>query len=248
VLHHEEVAHLTVERLRRRRLAVSNGMGGADDHRLGGLTEDVREPRHRHAAGVDQVGERLARPDRRQLIRVADHHHARLRVDRVEEHLRHLEAEHAGLVDHEQVALEREARAAQRSLLWEPLEQAVDGRGRVAGRLLEPPGGSARRGAERHGELGAARERRDRLDEGRLARAGTAGHHREPPLEGGHDRLALLVGQVLDSAAEPAGRLRRSARGKRAKVVGEGCLGSPRHGQRYAIVLDDHRLGRGHVA
>ena len=44
---------------------------GGDDAALGSLTEHLGEPDHRHGLGRDDVGQDLARSDRRQLIDVA---------------------------------------------------------------------------------------------------------------------------------------------------------------------------------
>jgi len=47
-------------------------MGVDDDPALGGLAEDFGQAHHRHGTRGDDVGQRLARPDRGQLIDIAD--------------------------------------------------------------------------------------------------------------------------------------------------------------------------------
>ena len=48
-------------------------MGTGDDEALRRLTEHLSEMDHRDHIAVDEVPEHIARPHRRQLIRVPDH-------------------------------------------------------------------------------------------------------------------------------------------------------------------------------
>ena len=78
-----------------------------DDPALCRLPEDLGQAHHRHRAGRDDVGEHLPRPDRRQLIDVADEHQSS-RIWQGTEHRPHQRhVHHRGLVDDEQVAVER---------------------------------------------------------------------------------------------------------------------------------------------
>ena len=63
----------------RRRLAVADGVGAADDHAARRLAEDVRELGDGHRARGDELRERLAGADRRELVGVADEHDVRAR-------------------------------------------------------------------------------------------------------------------------------------------------------------------------
>ena len=53
-------------------VAGADGVGSADDHASRGLAEDVGELGDRDRAGLDELGERLAGSDRRELVGVAD--------------------------------------------------------------------------------------------------------------------------------------------------------------------------------
>ena len=59
-------------------LAAADRVRALDDHAVGGLAEDVGQPRRRHQLGGDQLGERLAGADGRELVGVADEHHVGL--------------------------------------------------------------------------------------------------------------------------------------------------------------------------
>ena len=81
-LDQEEVAQAVLVRHGRRRLAVVDRVRRADDQRSRRLAEDRRQPRHRHRLGGDQVVEHAARPDRRELVHVADEQDVRARARR----------------------------------------------------------------------------------------------------------------------------------------------------------------------
>ena len=64
----------------RRRLAVADGVGAADDHAARGLAEDVREPGDRdRAARPTSSANGLPAPTGRELVGVADEHDVRPR-------------------------------------------------------------------------------------------------------------------------------------------------------------------------
>ena len=78
-------------------------------------------------AGVDQVGQELTRPDRRQLVDVADEDHRRPAGDRLEQLIGERHIDHRALVDHQQVAVERRILVAlELARLRIDLEQPVD--------------------------------------------------------------------------------------------------------------------------
>ena len=97
---------------------------------VGRLPEHLREPHDRHGAGADHVGEDLAGADRRQLVDVADEQQRRAVRQRPQQgpHERHVH--HAGLVDDQQLAVERVLLGPlEAAVLRVGLEQAVDGLG-----------------------------------------------------------------------------------------------------------------------
>ena len=131
------------------------------------------------AAGGDQVLERLAGPDRRQLVGVADEDEVGRLGEAGEQHLGQAQVQHRGLVDDHQVDRQRVARPEGRLAARHPLQQAVDRLRLVAGRFLEPAGGATGRGAE-----GDRRVRRFGLGDDLpgadgLADAGAAGEDRD---------------------------------------------------------------------
>ena len=104
----------------RRHLAAANRVGPLDDHAPGRLAEDVGEEHGRHAAGGDELGERLARPHRRQLIGVADEHDVGPGAHRPEQRDHQLQVGHRALVDDQQVAFQRRVLIASRPLAGHP--------------------------------------------------------------------------------------------------------------------------------
>ena len=86
------------------------------------------------SAGRDQLGERLAGADRRELVGVADQHDVGPLADGAQQRDQQLEVGHRGLVDDQQVALQRVLLGALRPLAGDPAER------RVHGRRVEPGG------------------------------------------------------------------------------------------------------------
>ena len=103
----DEVEVRALRRLEVRHLAAVDPVGVDDDPALGGLAEHLGQPHDRHRAGADDVGQHLPRPDRGQLVDVADEQQGGAVRQRLQQrpHQRHVD--HAGLVDHQQVAVER---------------------------------------------------------------------------------------------------------------------------------------------
>ncbi len=108
----------------------------------------------RHRARADDVGEHLARADRRQLVDVADQDQRGVIGHRPQERVHQRHVDHRRLVDHEQVARQRflliPLEAARPRI---DLEQAVDGLRLAAGALAEPLGCTS--GRRRQGDLDA---------------------------------------------------------------------------------------------
>ena len=73
----------------------------------GRLAEHLGQPDHRHGARGDDVGQHLARPDRRQLVDVADQDQGRPSRHRLEQRVHQRHVDHRDLVHHQQVAVER---------------------------------------------------------------------------------------------------------------------------------------------
>ena len=71
------------------------------------LAEHFRQRHHRHGARADDVGEHLAGADGRQLVDVADEDQRRLVRHRLKQSVHQGNIDHRGLVDDEQIALQR---------------------------------------------------------------------------------------------------------------------------------------------
>ena len=130
------------------RAAVVDLVGGGGDHRARRLAEDLGQPHDRRGAGGDQVLERLAGADRRQLVGVADEDDVGRLGQPAEQHLGQAQVQHRGLVDDHQVDRQRPAGPEGRLAPRHPLEHPVDRLRLVAGRLFQPPRRAPGRGAE----------------------------------------------------------------------------------------------------
>ena len=95
--------------------ALVDAMRVGDDPALGGLAENLGQAHHRHGTRGDDVGQHLPRPDRRQLIDIADEQQRRLVRQGAQQspHQRHVD--HRRLVDDEQIAVERRLLGAPKS-------------------------------------------------------------------------------------------------------------------------------------
>src|ERR1700724_206363 len=67
-----EVEVASLDRGEIRHLALVDPVRIGDDAALGGLAEDLSQPHDRHGTGSDDVCQNLPRPDRWQLIDIAD--------------------------------------------------------------------------------------------------------------------------------------------------------------------------------
>ena len=114
-----------------------------DDHAAGRLTEDVGQPRGGHELGADELGERLAGADRRELIGVADEDHVGALADGAQQRDQQLEVRHRGLVDDQQVAAERIVLVVRRALAGDPAQRRVHGAGAQPAGLGHPDGRAA---------------------------------------------------------------------------------------------------------
>jgi hypothetical protein len=156
----------------------------------------MTKPGHREGAGADQVAQHLPRPDRRELVDVADQEQVRAGRDCLDELVREDDVDHRGLVDHHQVRLQGVIGTVLGVASWLQLEQPVDGGGLMAGQLGEPLGGTAGRGGKDDLGVPGTGELDYGADGEALAAAGAAGQHRDFTCQGELDRFGLLGGEV----------------------------------------------------
>ena len=102
----------------------------------------------------DELGERLAGADRRELVGVADEHDVRARADRAQQRDEQLEVGHRGLVDDQQVGVESRRRVGPWPGIQPSAEWIVEASS--AGRLGHPPRGAAGRRDEQRPRRSAA--------------------------------------------------------------------------------------------
>ena len=232
------------------RAAAVDLVGGGGDHRARRLAEDLGQPHDRHRAGGDQVLERLAGADRRQLVGVADEDDVGRLGEALEQHLGEAQVQHRGLVDDHQVGGQGVAGTVGRLATRHPLEQAVDRHRLVAGRLLHPPRRAPGRRAERQAQARRLGLGDDPLRAERLADARAAGEDRDAGGEGAAHRRPLLVGQpvaavgfarLLAGVVVELGRLRRplAQRRRHRHLAGQGRLAVD------GLALEDEAGGAG---
>ena len=171
----EEVAFLVGLRLEPRRQPPVDRVGGGGDHRARRLAEDLGEANHRRDPGLDQILERLAGADRRQLVGVANEDDVGGLGEAAKQDLHRSQVQHRRLVDDDEFDRHRMAGLEGRFAPRNPLQHAVDRLRLVAGRLLQPPGGAPGRRAESDRSVGPFRLGDDRPGAGGLAYAGAAG-------------------------------------------------------------------------
>ena len=87
-------------------------MCAGDDPAVGSLSKHLGQPHHRHRAGGDNVGEHLTGADRRELVYVADDQQRGVIGHRLHQRLHQQDVNHGGLVDDQQIAVERVVAAA----------------------------------------------------------------------------------------------------------------------------------------
>ena len=191
-------------------LAVVHAVRVDDDAAGRGLAEHLREPDDGDGAGVDDVGQHAARPDRRQLIDVADEDQGGARRQRPHEGVHQRDVHHRRLVHHQQVALERARRpAAEAPVGRVHFEQPVDRLRLEAGHLGEPLRRAAGRRAQVHPHALRAEDGENRPEDGRLADAGPAGDDEHLRRDGLAHGVALPVGQrEAERALHPLDGLR----------------------------------------
>ncbi len=218
-------------------------MGVHDDLALARLAEDLGEADDRDGAGVDDVGQHLARAHRRQLVDVADEDDRRVRRHGAEQRVHQRHVDHRHLVDDEQVARERV-----RLLPLEParlridFEQAVDRLRLDAGRLRQPLGRAARWRAQREPDAARRDHGQDRVQQRRLADARAARDYEHLRPDGHPQRLGLHPRQRhrqprLDPGDRPI-RVDRlpghAARGQTPDARRDDPLGGVQAGQEHA--------------
>ncbi len=177
------------------RAALVDPVRVGDDAALRGLAEDLGEADARDHVRGEQVAQHLAGADARQLVDVTDQEQVRTRRDGFDQLVRQDQVEHRGLVDDQQVRLERVVAVVGGVAAGLELEQAVDRGGGVAGQLGEAFRGPAGRRDELDlGALGRC-QLDDRADGEALSAAGAAGQHRDLLGERQLDGLLLLGGE-----------------------------------------------------
>ena len=76
-----------------------------DDPALGSLPEDLGQAHHRHGSRLDDVGQHLPRPNRWQLIDIADEQQRRALRQSPKDRPHQRYIDHRGLVDHQKIAV-----------------------------------------------------------------------------------------------------------------------------------------------
>ena len=145
------------------------------------LPEDLVQADGRHAAGVDDLAEDVARTYAGQLVGIAYHNNTAGVAQRRNERLKQLDVHHAHLVQNDHVTLEQifvVVDKADHAAGVVHLQQTVDGAGLAAGQLAEPLG-SASGGGTKGYPLGLIfQQLQNGVDGGGLAGAGAAGEHK----------------------------------------------------------------------
>ena len=197
-------------------------------------------------SAAQHVAQHLPGADRGQLVHIADQQQMRPRRDRLDEFVGQDQVEHAGLVDHDQVGVDRVVPVEAGVPARAQLQQPVHGGGRVPGQLGQPfrrpPGGR-----REHDLRPLRRRQRDhRFDGERLAAARPAGQHRHPLRQRQPHRLLLLGGQLgAGPAAQPGQRLAPVDRAEGGHPVRR-CGGQPQQGggQRGLGAVERHQVHR----
>ena len=198
---------------------------------------------HRHHAGLDEVGQHLARPDRRQLSRVAGQQQPGAVGARLDQRGGQLGVQHGRLVHHHQAGVQRLTLAAgEHPAAGAALraEQPVHGRRGRAGQLSQPPGGPAGRRGQRQLQAAAGRHGRHRRDRPALAGARPTGQHGHAVLRDRAHRLLLgFVDRIVLVAEHQVGRARHrpGQRGQPLHALGHRVLGHRVPGQRQHDTL-----------
>ena len=169
--------------------------------------------------------------------------------DRLHQRLHQHDVDHGGLVDDQQVAVERIVRVAlEAAALGVDLQQAMDGLGLDARRLGHALGGAAGRRAKQQLHALGREDAQDRIDDRRLADARAAGDHQHLGRQRQPDRRLLAVGKLQAGLASrpraTPSRRRSTARAAcrsamREQPLGDRLLGPVEAGQEDAGRLAD---------
>ena len=171
-------------------------VGIGNDLRIGGLAEDTRQARHRHQAAGDQIAQHIARPDRGQLIHIADQEQLCAGRHRLEQVIGQQQVEHRGFVYHQVIDLERVFLVALEAQGRGGFQQAVDGTGRVASRFGQTLGGPPGGRGQRHPRPAYLECADQRFQAGGFSGARPARQHADRLLKRHLHCAALFVGQV----------------------------------------------------
>ena len=141
------------------------------------LAENFREAYHGNRAGDDDVGQHLARTDRRELVDVTYEQQGSVIWYSLEQGLHQHHVHHRGLVYDQQIAAQRVvAISPEAATPGVRLEQAVNRPGLKSGGLAQALGSAAGRRAQHHVHVLGDQDAQDAVHEGRLAYPRTAGH------------------------------------------------------------------------
>src|SRR5262249_42197318 len=194
--------------------------------------------------------------DRRKLVYVAHNQDGRLVRHRLHKRLHEHDVDHGGLVDHQQAAIERivlpTPEAASPRVY---LQQPMDGLGREAGRLAHALRSAAGWRAQQKASAFRREDTQDRLDDGGLANAGTAGNDQRLGCQREPDRgdLAFAEGKT-DTLLDPRQGLvginpgpRQQATCQQCQPVSDRAFRPMQTSQKYAVRLanpvGNHRAG-----
>ena len=148
------------------------------------------------APDADDVGQHLTGSDRRKLVDVANDQQRGLVRHRLHQRLHQHDVDHGGLVDDQQVAVERVVVAAlEAAALGVDLQQPVNGLGLEPGCLGHALGGAAGRRAEQEPHALRRENAQNGFDDGGLAHARSAGDDQHLGRQGEPDRGNLAFGK-----------------------------------------------------
>lgn len=151
-------------------------MRSGNDPASRSLAEDLGEAHNGNNARANDVGKDLAGPDRGKLVDVTDDQQGCAIGNRFHQRLHQHDVNHRSFVDDEKVAFERVLGSPlEAEALGIELQMAMDGFGLHAGRLGHALGCPPHRGTLQEVHPLGGEDSQDRVDDGCLADAGTAG-------------------------------------------------------------------------
>jgi hypothetical protein len=182
------------------------------------LPEDVAEPGNRHESARDKLGEGLAGTHGRELVGIADQHHAGMRAHGTQQRDKQLEVGHRALIDDQQIALQRVIGVVLWPLPGDPAKGRVHRTRAQPRRLAHAHGGASGRSDKHHARPLRNGTACDRTDTRGLSRPRAARDQRKVGLKGMAKRLGLrAVGfkpgrgnLVLAGSAQPLRGLKRA--------------------------------------